>query len=345
MRPLKAKTVPILGIKWEQLSDKIARAYLLLGRFEEILHSVPSPEKVFSILIKEESFHSLRSQHLSISFRKYLVLDSLGKKTKSSRKIENYEDALRHLLRQKKQKISLALILNLHARLCHGTTPYKKEVGKLRKRQNWIGPAGCAIDEAYHLPPPPQDVPKLMQNLIRYWQRTDQEKLVQFAISFAQLLVIHPFTDGNGRVGRMLLPLFLFHKKLLSHPLFFLSRYFFLKRVSYFRKLNEISRENDWEGWISFFLTGVIEEGVRNCKKAEKIHRLFAELKNALQKTGDKKRVEAALLFLFQNPIFEEQKLPSSLLHKLEKQGFVKRIHLEKEKRWIFPPLLQCLKT
>ncbi|MBS0624589.1 MAG: Fic family protein [Verrucomicrobia bacterium] len=137
---------------------------------------------------------------------------------------------------------------------------FKGGSGKFREEQNWIGPHGKSIDEAYYLPPTANRVPALMKNLSTYLSRKTEEPLVQLAIAFAQLLIIHPFMDGNGRVARALVPAFLWKRKLISKPYFFLSRYIRAHRLAYYQKLYDISEESEWEEWILFFLRGIKEE-------------------------------------------------------------------------------------
>ncbi len=343
MKPLKAEKLPIRGLKLEKLQKRLAKAYFVLGRYEEILRTVESPEKIFSILLKEEALSSLRSQRISISLRKLLEAEAVGKNIKGLVRVKNYERALTFAMRTcKNGRVSLALIRKIHALLSQKSMMQKTNIGRFRKKQNWVGPRGCKIEEAYILPPKASDVPGLMKNLVRY---SEEEKLVQIAIFFAQLLVIHPFMDGNGRVGRILLPIGLFKAKLLSYPLFFFSNFFYVHRVLYFTKLHMISSQDDWEGWITFFLKGVIEQGEINCKKAERINALYLELRAAMEKMTEQKRARRLAQRLFEHPIFEEKDFPSSLLHKLTKRGYLKRIRIEKEKRWIFPPLFKAIQT
>lgn len=346
MRPIQPRKLPIHPLEYKKLIGTIGKAHFVLGKFEEILRSVEAPEKIFSILIKEEAVASLRSQRISFNVKNFETARLGVEKSRDVRRMENYARALAYGLRQiKKGPITLSLIRKIHALLAKGSGMRKASIGHFRKRQNWIGPLGCKIEDAFLLPPKPTSVPGLMKNLVHYAHTSEKEKLVQIAIFFAQLLIIHPFMDGNGRVGRILIPLFLFRENLLSSPLFFLSGYFHEQRIPYFKKLNAISFENAWEEWISFFLTGIIEQGEKNCKKAKKISLLYEKLQKALTNLPLKKR-NKVIRFLFQHPIFEEKNLGSSLLlRKLAKEGFLKKIPTKKEKRWIFPPLFKAVQN
>ncbi len=135
--------------------------------------------------------------------------------------------------------------------------PNPQDIGKIRTRQNWIGPEGSPIEKAYFFPPPPSDLAKHLRALEWYLAKTDLDPLVQIAIAFAQFLAIHPFMDGNGRVARILVPIFAVKKKLLRHPVLFLSPYIKKTRSLYMRRLFEITEKNQWEGWILYFLKAV----------------------------------------------------------------------------------------
>ncbi len=157
---------------------------------------------------------------------------------------------------RKKKPITFSLILKMHKKIIRNS----KDAGKFRTRQNWIGPEGCSKEEGYFFPPSHKSVPKYMKNLKHYINGRDKDRLVQLAIFFAQLLIIHPFTDGNGRLARALVPVILRKK-------FDMTSYFKKHRLKYFEKLFQISEADDWEGWIRFFLEGIIYTGEKSLTK------------------------------------------------------------------------------
>lgn len=161
-----------------------------------------------------------------------------------------------------KQPFTLTLLRKMHRTIMKGSLP-SGDIGRFRQRQNWIGPKGGSIEEAFFLPPRFEIVPEYMENLKSYINSKEKDSLVQIAIFFAQLLIVHPFMDGNGRLARALVPWLLCKKGLTSAPHFSLDNYFKKHRMKYFEKLNRISENNDWEGWIRFFLEGIIEERAR----------------------------------------------------------------------------------
>jgi Fic family protein len=244
-RPVR---LPLKDLNWQEFADLLWKAHAVLGRFDQMVRSVPYSTEVFSPLLHKELLSSHPSEKKVIRYQKALHAATLGAK----------------------KPFTLSLLRKMHRLLKEGAAP-SKDVGRFRSRQNWIGPEGGSIKEAYFLPPKFNDVPRYMDNLKQYLNSREKDPLVQLSIFFAQLLIIHPFMDGNGRLARALIPMILCKKKVISAPLFFMSAYFNNYRLKYFEKLFAISEKNDWEGWIRFFLEGVIEVGEKNLKKMSSI--------------------------------------------------------------------------
>ncbi|MFN7001767.1 MAG: Fic family protein, partial [Elioraea tepidiphila] len=132
--------------------------------------------------------------------------------------------------------------------------------GELRTSQNWIGPAGCTLATATFVPPPPHEVSQALSDLERFLHDgAGLPPLVQVGLAHAQFETIHPFLDGNGRIGRLLIAFLLTEKRLLSKPVLYLSHYFKQRRSEYYERLQAVRDAGDWEGWLAFFLDGVIE--------------------------------------------------------------------------------------
>jgi Fic family protein len=199
-------------------------------------------------------------------------------------------------------------LLEIHRRVKKGI---RADRGRFRNRQNWIGPEGGSIEEGRYFPPKASQVSGYMKNLQAYLNHPEKDKLVQWAVYFAQFLAIHPFMDGNGRVVRVLTPVFLSQKKLLSYPLFYISGYFKRHYGAYYDKLFDISNKDDWKGWIEFFLKGIIEEGERNCKKALKLARLYKKWAGVLSKDLPPQLARKTLDFIFENPVFIQHQFRS----------------------------------
>jgi len=175
-------------------------------------------------------------------------------KEKDVQEIINYRQGLRSAERELKDRpMSLNLIKKIHSTLLNSVRGQHKRRGEFRKEQNWIGPPGSPIDEAQYVPPEPGQVDELMSNLEEYIHSDEKDPTVQLAIIHAQFEIVHPFLDGNGRVGRILVPLFLYEKKVLHEPMFYISHYFEKHQEEYYKVLRSISKSGDWENWVSFF--------------------------------------------------------------------------------------------
>lgn len=170
-----------------------------------------------------------------------------------------------------------------------------------------------------------------MDNLIKYAHQREKDPLVQLAIFFAQLLIIHPFMDGNGRVARICIPLFLYKKKLIAAPIFYMSPYFKRHRLSYFTKLYEISDEDKWEEWIEFFLKGIVEQGKKNIRTAKALSALYEKTCNKYGKKMAKR--------LFSKPIFRMKVWG----RRLKKDGMITP-YRNKKSHWAFIPLIRIVK-
>jgi Fic family protein len=319
---MKLKTIqpyklPVRTLKWECFIDVLGSAHEVLARFDETLKSVEHPKKVFSLLSEEEAFSSLHNHHRPSSFEEWLLFRAMDRESEMETML-NYRTALfkaeRLIL---KQPITLALIRKMHG-MVRGM---HEEVG-FRTQQNWIGPEGCTIEKAYFYPPAPQLVPKFLDNWIKYLGHKEKDALVQLAIFFAQFLVIHPFMDGNGRVARLFIPLFLFRKKITSLPMFYLSDFFKRHRVNYFEKLYAITSKGKWEDWIHFFLTGIVEDGTRMLAKARLIRTLYEKFQVIIPELGVSKEL---VDLLFKSPILNREKWRQyeSEFQKLEKEKLI----------------------
>lgn len=193
-----------------------------------------------------------------------------------------------------------------------------------------------------------------MSNLEKYVHSDDKDLLVQLAVIHAQFEMIHPFMDGNGRVGRMLMPLFLYFKKAISYPSFYLSEYLESHRDEYYKALHDISRNNNWEGWISFFLQAVIEQSKINIEKAEKIIDLYKQKKQRITDLTKSQFSIKILDALFIKPIFQSQdfiglsKIPKASAFRyigiLEKNGVISSNKKKKNKLYFFNKLLDIVK-
>ncbi len=179
--------------------------------------------------------------------------------------------------------ISTRLITQLHAVLMDDVRGQHQSPGELRSSQNWIGPAGCTLSNALFVPPPPQEVNALLgalENILH--APSPMPPLIRIGLIHSQFETIHPFLDGNGRVGRLIIALFLVEQTILERPVLYLSYYFKQHRSEYYRRLQAVRDEGDWESWLTFFLEGVATVSNLAAETAKKVLRLRESDRNAI---------------------------------------------------------------
>jgi|WetSurMetagenome_2_1015567.scaffolds.fasta_scaffold149855_1 Fic family protein len=272
--------------------------------------------------------------------------------------IINYRKGIFRAVEQlKTEPICINSIRELHKVLLSSTRGADKEPGEIRRTQNFIGPAGArSIEQATFVPPSPDLLADALTNWEFYLHGQEKDSLVQTAILKAQFELIHPFRDGNGRIGRMLVPLILFNKKHLSQPLFYISAYLESNRTQYYDCLQGISQERDWDSWIAFFLQAVIIQARESSQKAKSILDLYNTTKDVVPDiTGSKYSIQA-IDTIFSRPVFtssyffEQSDIPKQTAHRvlsrLEEQGIVKIIREGSGRRpalYFFPQLIDIV--
>jgi Fic family protein len=189
--------------------------------------------------------------------------------------------------------------------LMQGVRGRDKAPGNFRNEQNWIGSKGCTIEEASFIPVSPEH----LQSGMDVWERylgstTEPDALVQLAIVHVEFEALHPFMDGNGRLGRMLIPLFLSQRKLLSSPNFYMSGYLEENREEYQQRLREVSRDHDWTSWCAFFLKGIRQQASENERKARAVLALYDRVKTQVADLTHSQHSIRAVDFIFESPIF-----------------------------------------
>ena len=196
--------------------------------------------------------------------------------------------------------LSLRLTREIHAQLMRGVRGDLATPGEFRHSQNWIGPAGSTINNAPYVPPPPEEMKSCLADWELFLQNRDQfPELVQCALLHEQFEAIHPFLDGNGRVGRLLITLFLIERGRLSQPLLYLSTFLEAHRQEYYTYLQKVRTEGDWCTWLLFFLNGVTETAQQAARQANQITQLRDRYMKLLR---EKPKAVALLDPLFQNP-------------------------------------------
>lgn len=306
--PCIPTVLPIDNFDWKQLLPISLKATQAVARFDGALTGMVNPGVLLSPLTGREAVLSSRIEGTEASLVEVLQheagADYDEKKTQDIKEIQNYRQALGIAENNLKERpISLHLIRELHAVLMEGVRGGDKTPGQFRNAQNWIGKKGCAMEEARFIPPAPAIMQSCLENLQQFIEYDYLDPLVQLAIIHAQFEIIHPFNDGNGRLGRMLVPLFMYQKHLLAHPVFYLSEFFEETDQEYRDRLLAITNEGKWQEWIEFFLMAVHTQAQKNMEKANNIHALYKELKPEFMRVTNSIYALPALDTLFRRPI------------------------------------------
>jgi Fic family protein len=346
--PLIPETVRLLG-----------DADRALGRLHGIAQSLPNPQLLVRPFLRREAELSSRIEGTYAS-QEDLLLFEVGRPAELARpdvrEVANYAAALENgLKRLQSIPTCLRLIRELHSQLLHGVRGETRRLGEFRQIQNFIGQHDRPISRARFVPPPPLDVPNCLSAFERMLHADHSiPPLVHMAMIHYQFEAIHPFEDGNGRIGRLLLPLLLCEQKLLSQPLLHLSAYFEKHQEDYYDHLLRISQTGAWQEWIQFFLRGVSEQAQEAAERSQEL----LELRQRLQEKIRAKRASALAArlvdYLFTSPgvsiPLAKQLLkvtyPSASLtvHKLVEAGILSEVSGHKRNRiWLAPEILQIL--
>jgi Fic family protein len=224
-------------------------------------------------------------------------------KTRDVKEVTNYVEALEYGLSEiERSDIDYNLIKEMHRILLSGVRGENMDPGEFRQIQNWIGEQGTTIEEATFVPPAPTALYKPFRDFIEYLNKKNVPLLIQTAFMHYHFECMHPFRDGNGRVGRLLITLFLCKKGALSQPLLYLSAYFDRKKSQYYRKLLEVSQKSKYEEWLQFFLKGVIEQSEDSLDRAKRLNDLSDRYQHKLVAIGATLNAQKLIDRLFYNP-------------------------------------------
>lgn len=279
-----------------------------LARLDAATEFLPDPDLFVKMYVRKEAVLSSQIEGTQASLVDVLEHEAGAARRRPDDVIEvvNYVRAMNYgLQRLATLPLSLRLIREIHAELLRGARGNEREPGEFRRTQNWIGPPGCTLAETAFVPPPPEEALKAMADLERFLHdRSPMPLLVRTALVHAQFETIHPFLDGNGRVGRLLITFLLCIHGALRRPTLYLSNYFKVHRQEYYERLQAVRDAGDFEGWVRFFLTGVRDmahEGAETARRILKLreeHRALVTSKLRNPSTG-----LALLERLFERPI------------------------------------------
>jgi len=270
------------------LQAMLSRADRALGRLDGSVETLPNPDLFVFMYVRKEAVLSSQIEGTQSSLQDLLAVEAdvagRGAVPRDVDEVVNYVRAMNHGLgRLTELPVSVRLIRELHRELLRGTRGDRLTPGELRRSQNWLGPSGCMLDEATFVPPPPEAVPAALSDLERYLHAPDDlPALVRIGLAHAQFETIHPFLDGNGRVGRLLVTFLLTEAGILKKPVLYLSHHFKRHRTQYYERLQAVRDEGAWEEWLAFFLQGVAEVGAEATDTARRILILREKHRNAI---------------------------------------------------------------
>ena len=332
MKPYEPIPLPITELDYRRLFALVGDANAELARYDGLLQGIVNPSVMLSPLTDQEAVLSSKIEGTQATVDEVLEQEAgiakEGEKAKDIQEIINYREALRsghHHLQER--PISLTFVCQLHATLLNSVRGQDKTPGKIRTVQNWIGNPGNSIKQASFVPPHPLQLPGHMQAWLNYLASDDVDLLLQSAVAHAQFELLHPFNDGNGRIGRILIPLFLYHKKQISQPMFYLSAYLEGHRAEYYQRLQNISRMGDWNGWIAFFLQAISVQARNNNATITAIMRLYEAMKVSIHEITHSQYTVHLLDAIFDRPIFATTDFVRRTgIHKPTAMGLLRRL-------------------
>ena len=267
-------------IVWDtELAVVLSRADHAMGRLAAEGRMMPFPFLLIRAFLYKEAVLSSRIEGTRVSLREMLAADAGARVEKSAEELQevaNYIVALDYGIdRLETLPLSLRLVRELHELLMQGVRGDHATPGKFRRTQNWIGAAGCEGSDATYVPPPPDELMNCLGKWERFLHDESLPPLIQAALIHAQFEAIHPFLDGNGRVGRLLIPLLFIARGVMPTPLLYLSAYFEATRQEYYAHLLSVTQDGNWEAWLVYFLRGVCEQAEDAISRIRRIDELL----------------------------------------------------------------------
>jgi Fic family protein len=314
----------------------------MLGELSGLGRSLPNPHLLIMPFVRREAVLSSRIEGTRASLSDLYTYEaiqlSMFEPPPDVREVYNYVKALEYgLERLHNLPLSLRLIREIHARLMEGVRGEHQTPGEFRRSQNWIGPPGCTLNEATFVPPPVPEMHRALDAFEEYLHQTPSlPPLVRLGLIHYQFEVIHPFLDGNGRIGRLLVTLLLCTWNLIPEPLLYLSAYLEAQRQDYYDRLLAVSREGAWQAWLWFFLHGVSLQARDVIARSRKLQNLRERYRSRFQAARAAARLLSAVDLLFARPILTVNQAAEALdvtfataqrhINRLEAAGLLREI-------------------
>jgi Fic family protein len=308
--PKPLPPIPSIELDPEMLK-LLSDADRALGRLDGSTDALPNPDLFVFMYVRKEAVLSSQIEGTQASLIDVLEFESQTldpSKPQDAIEVVNYIAAINYgLERLMTLPISLRLIREIHGELMKGVRGGELQPGEFRTSQNWIGAGGCSLTQATYVPPPPYEMKTVLDNLEKFLHDlAPMPALIKIGLAHSQFETIHPFLDGNGRTGRLLITFLLCQQNILKRPLLYISYYFKKHRAEYYDRLQAVRDTGNWEGWLKFFLQGVYEVAQEAAKTARDIVRMKEEHRQlVLERMGRKSGSAIALLeSLYFKPIF-----------------------------------------
>jgi Fic family protein len=337
----------------------LSRADTALAALDGLARQLPDPSTLVGPYLRREAVLSSRIEGTRANLSD-LLIDEAGpapeeraKLPKDVLEVRNYVIALEQgIERLKKLPLSLRLVLELHSLLMWEVDEDRARGGEFRTTQNWIGSPGSTLATASFVPPPPKEMQAALHDWERFLHVRDEiPDLIQCALMHEQFETIHPFVDGNGRIGRILITLFLIERGRLAHPVLYLSEYIEANRQEYYERLQRVRTHGDWAGWLHYFLAGIAETSQRGAVVADGLIELRNKVRAKVQK---RPRALELVDRLFINPYVTAANVAAfmgvsaptarALIELLEREGILKETTRRSWGRmWVAPAVLAAM--
>ena len=302
-------------LDWAKLLPLIGPTTAAVARYGGLLEAVPDPDVLLAPLGTREAVLSSRIEGTQATTRDVLEYEA-GQKPQSPERRDDVVEVLNYRAAMREARTMLAelplclrVVRRAHRLLLEGARGSGKAPGEFRRIPNWIGPPNCRIEEASFVPIEADKLPDGLTRWENYLHGDAGDCLVQLAILHAEFEALHPFLDGNGRLGRMLVPLFLWQKELIGQPTFYISAFLEANRDAYYERLLAVSRDDDWTGWCRFFLQAIRAQADDNAGRARGILDLYESTRKRVVNLTHARHALEALDFVFERPILSSRDL------------------------------------
>lgn len=275
-----------------KLTRALSEADRLIGKLAGEGARLPNPHLLIRPFIRREAVLSSRIEGTRSTLGELLAAEAGAAVERSPddlREVANYVAALEYgIKRLKTIPLSLRLTREIHEKLMKGVRGGHATPGQFRRSQNWIGPPGCALLNASYVPPPPSELMRCLGDWEKFLHDRSLPPLVQAGLMHSQFEAIHPFLDGNGRVGRLLITLFLIEREILPAPLLYISAFFEATRRDYYERLNGVTERGEWDEWLHYFFNGIARQSEDAVGRAERINKTLEEWRQATEGLSSK---------------------------------------------------------